>query len=135
MHVSRVRINYLLQRRPRRRLYTANSDDKEEKKGEEKEEIHAPIDQPTAHADPPIASIAAAQRPIKKPATRGLRALAVAREELDHDDRDGDGDGEGDGEEKREGNGFELIGLLAIFDRRVTIRSRLSTMLLRWVGK
>lgn len=37
-------------------------------------------------------------------ASRGLRALAVAFEELDHDDHEG------------EGNGFELIGLLAIFD-------------------
>jgi H+-transporting ATPase len=37
-------------------------------------------------------------------ATRGLRALAVAYEELDGDDFEG------------EGNGFELIGLLAIFD-------------------
>ncbi|CAE6479284.1 unnamed protein product [Rhizoctonia solani] len=35
---------------------------------------------------------------------RGLRALAVAYEELDHDNHEG------------EGNGFELIGLLAIFD-------------------
>ncbi|KAH7345401.1 hypothetical protein B0J17DRAFT_564259 [Rhizoctonia solani] len=37
-------------------------------------------------------------------AGRGLRALAVAYEELDHDNFEG------------EGNGFELIGLLAIFD-------------------
>ncbi|CAE6415903.1 unnamed protein product [Rhizoctonia solani] len=37
-------------------------------------------------------------------AGRGLRALAVAYEELDHDNYEG------------EGNGFELIGLLAIFD-------------------
>ncbi|CAE6447415.1 unnamed protein product [Rhizoctonia solani] len=37
-------------------------------------------------------------------AGRGLRALAVAYEELDHDNHEG------------EGNGFELIGLLAIFD-------------------
>jgi H+-transporting ATPase len=37
-------------------------------------------------------------------ASRGLRALAVAYEELDHDDHEG------------EGNGFELIGLLSIFD-------------------
>ncbi|KAF7336383.1 Plasma membrane ATPase [Mycena venus] len=37
-------------------------------------------------------------------ATRGLRALAVAYEELDGDDHEA------------EGNGFELIGLLAIFD-------------------
>ncbi|KAJ7701224.1 plasma-membrane proton-e [Mycena rosella] len=37
-------------------------------------------------------------------ATRGLRALAVAYEELDGDDFEA------------EGNGFELIGLLAIFD-------------------
>ncbi|KAJ7273941.1 hypothetical protein C8J57DRAFT_1128045 [Mycena rebaudengoi] len=37
-------------------------------------------------------------------ATRGLRALAVAYEELDGDDFE------------TEGNGFELIGLLAIFD-------------------
>ncbi|TFL04752.1 hypothetical protein BDV98DRAFT_543918 [Pterulicium gracile] len=37
-------------------------------------------------------------------AARGLRALAVAYEELDHDDHEG------------EGNGFELIGLLSIFD-------------------
>ncbi|KAF8761374.1 plasma membrane H -transporting ATPase [Rhizoctonia solani] len=37
-------------------------------------------------------------------ASRGLRALAVAYEELDHDNHEG------------EGNGFELIGLLAIFD-------------------
>ena len=35
---------------------------------------------------------------------RGLQALAVAYEELDHDDHEG------------EGNGFEFIGLLAIFD-------------------
>jgi H+-transporting ATPase len=37
-------------------------------------------------------------------ASRGLCALAVAYEELDHDNHEG------------EGNGFELIGLLAIFD-------------------
>ena len=37
-------------------------------------------------------------------ASHGLRALAVAYEELDHDDHEG------------EGNGFELIGLMAIFD-------------------
>ncbi|KAG8682658.1 plasma membrane H+-ATPase, partial [Ceratobasidium sp. 394] len=37
-------------------------------------------------------------------ASRGLRALAVAYEELDHQNHEG------------EGNGFELIGLLAIFD-------------------
>ncbi|KAG8691039.1 plasma membrane H+-ATPase [Ceratobasidium sp. 423] len=37
-------------------------------------------------------------------AGRGLRALAVAYEELDHDNHEG------------EGSGFELIGLLAIFD-------------------
>ncbi|KDQ07298.1 hypothetical protein BOTBODRAFT_38916 [Botryobasidium botryosum FD-172 SS1] len=41
---------------------------------------------------------------VEEFATRGLRALAVAYEELDHDDHEG------------EGNGFELIGLLAIFD-------------------
>lgn len=41
---------------------------------------------------------------VEEFATRGLRALAVAYEELDHDDPEG------------EGNGFELIGLLAIFD-------------------
>jgi len=41
---------------------------------------------------------------VEEFATRGLRALAVAYEELDCDDH------------KREGNGFELIGLLAIFD-------------------
>ncbi|KAJ7275735.1 hypothetical protein C8J57DRAFT_1434527 [Mycena rebaudengoi] len=40
----------------------------------------------------------------KNYATRGLRALAVAYEELDGDDFEA------------EGNGFELIGLLAIFD-------------------
>ncbi|KAG8727709.1 plasma membrane H+-ATPase, partial [Ceratobasidium sp. 423] len=37
-------------------------------------------------------------------ASCGLRALAVAYEGLDHDNHEG------------EGNGFELIGLLAIFD-------------------
>ncbi|KAG9079229.1 plasma membrane H+-ATPase, partial [Ceratobasidium sp. 370] len=37
-------------------------------------------------------------------ASRGLRALAVAYEELDHQNHEG------------EGNGFELVGLLAIFD-------------------
>ncbi len=41
---------------------------------------------------------------VEEFAMRGLRALAVAYEELDHDDHEG------------EGNGFELIGLLAIFD-------------------
>ncbi|CAE6386857.1 unnamed protein product [Rhizoctonia solani] len=41
---------------------------------------------------------------VTKLAGRGLRALAVAYEELDHDNFEG------------EGNGFELIGLLAIFD-------------------
>ncbi|KAG0693733.1 hypothetical protein DFH29DRAFT_816042 [Suillus ampliporus] len=41
---------------------------------------------------------------VEEFATRGLRALAVAYEELDGDDPEG------------EGNGFELIGLLAIFD-------------------
>ncbi|EJC97611.1 plasma-membrane proton-e [Fomitiporia mediterranea MF3/22] len=41
---------------------------------------------------------------VEEFATRGLRALAVAYEELDHEDHEG------------EGNGFELIGLLAIFD-------------------
>jgi H+-transporting ATPase len=41
---------------------------------------------------------------VEEFATRGLRALAVAYEELDHFDHEG------------EGNGFELIGLLAIFD-------------------
>lgn len=41
---------------------------------------------------------------VEEFASRGLRALAVAYEELDHDDHEG------------EGNGFELIGLLAIFD-------------------
>ena len=41
---------------------------------------------------------------VEEFATRGLRALAVAYEELDHLDHEG------------EGNGFELIGLLAIFD-------------------
>ncbi|TCD67347.1 plasma membrane H+-ATPase [Steccherinum ochraceum] len=41
---------------------------------------------------------------VEEYATRGLRALAVAYEELDGDDHEG------------EGNGFELIGLLAIFD-------------------
>ncbi|KAG8927920.1 plasma membrane H+-ATPase [Tulasnella sp. 419] len=41
---------------------------------------------------------------VEEFASRGLRALAVAYEELDHDDPEG------------EGNGFELIGLLAIFD-------------------
>ena len=41
---------------------------------------------------------------VEEFATRGLRALAVAFEELDHDDPEG------------EGNGFELVGLLAIFD-------------------
>lgn len=41
---------------------------------------------------------------VEEFATRGLRALAVAFEELDHDDHEG------------EGNGFELVGLLAIFD-------------------
>ncbi|KZS96277.1 plasma-membrane proton-e [Sistotremastrum niveocremeum HHB9708] len=41
---------------------------------------------------------------VEEFASRGLRALAVAYEELDHTDHEG------------EGNGFELIGLLAIFD-------------------
>ncbi|KAH7906010.1 hypothetical protein BJ138DRAFT_1016874, partial [Hygrophoropsis aurantiaca] len=41
---------------------------------------------------------------VEEFATRGLRALAVAYEELDGDDHEA------------EGNGFELIGLLAIFD-------------------
>jgi H+-transporting ATPase len=41
---------------------------------------------------------------VEEFATRGLRALAVAFEELDHDDHEG------------QGNGFELVGLLAIFD-------------------
>ncbi|KAJ7094405.1 hypothetical protein C8R44DRAFT_645477 [Mycena epipterygia] len=41
---------------------------------------------------------------VKEYAKRGLRALAVAYEELDGDDP------------MAEGNGFELIGLLAIFD-------------------
>lgn len=41
---------------------------------------------------------------VEEFASRGLRALAIAYEELDHDDHEG------------EGNGFELIGLLAIFD-------------------
>ncbi|KAK7021921.1 hypothetical protein VNI00_017150 [Paramarasmius palmivorus] len=41
---------------------------------------------------------------VEEYATRGLRALAVAYEELDGDDPEA------------EGNGFELIGLLAIFD-------------------
>ncbi|CCM02138.1 uncharacterized protein FIBRA_04215 [Fibroporia radiculosa] len=41
---------------------------------------------------------------VEEFAVRGLRALAVAYEELDHDDHEG------------EGNGFELIGLLPIFD-------------------
>ncbi|KAI0042080.1 plasma-membrane proton-e [Auriscalpium vulgare] len=41
---------------------------------------------------------------VEEFAARGLRALAVAYEELDHEDHEG------------EGNGFELIGLLAIFD-------------------
>ena len=41
---------------------------------------------------------------VEEFATRGLRALAVAYEEVDGDEHD------------NEGNGFELIGLLAIFD-------------------
>lgn len=41
---------------------------------------------------------------VEEFATRGLRALAVAYEEVDGDDHE------------NEGNGFELIGLLAIFD-------------------
>ncbi|KAE9396724.1 plasma-membrane proton-e [Gymnopus androsaceus JB14] len=41
---------------------------------------------------------------VEEYATRGLRALAVAYEELDGDDHEA------------EGTGFELIGLLAIFD-------------------
>jgi H+-transporting ATPase len=41
---------------------------------------------------------------VEEFAQRGLRALAVAYEELDGDDH------------RMEGNGFELIGLLAIFD-------------------
>ncbi len=41
---------------------------------------------------------------VEEFAGRGLRALAVAYEELDHNDHEG------------EGNGFELVGLLAIFD-------------------
>jgi len=41
---------------------------------------------------------------VEEYASRGLRALAVAYEELDGDDPEA------------EGNGFELIGLLAIFD-------------------
>jgi len=41
---------------------------------------------------------------VEEYATRGLRALAVAYEELDNENHES------------EGNGFELIGLLAIFD-------------------
>lgn len=41
---------------------------------------------------------------VEEFARRGLRALAVAFEDVEHDDPKG------------EGNGFELIGLLAIFD-------------------
>jgi len=41
---------------------------------------------------------------VEEYANRGLRTLAVAYEELDHNDHEGDG------------NGFELIGLLTIFD-------------------
>ncbi|KAF8594457.1 plasma-membrane proton-e [Ceratobasidium sp. AG-I] len=41
---------------------------------------------------------------VQEFAARGLRALAVAFEELDHDNHEG------------EGNGFELVGLLALFD-------------------
>ncbi|KAF8474387.1 plasma-membrane proton-e [Russula ochroleuca] len=41
---------------------------------------------------------------VEEFASRGLRALAVAYEELEGDDHDA------------EGNGFELVGLLAIFD-------------------
>ncbi|KAJ7032406.1 hypothetical protein C8F04DRAFT_959106 [Mycena alexandri] len=44
------------------------------------------------------------EKDVEGYATRGLRALAVAYEELDGDDFEA------------EGNGFELIGLLAIFD-------------------
>ena len=41
---------------------------------------------------------------VEEYATHGLHALAVAYEEVDGDDHEA------------EGNGFELIGLLAIFD-------------------
>ncbi|EIM89254.1 plasma-membrane proton-e [Stereum hirsutum FP-91666 SS1] len=44
------------------------------------------------------------EQDVEEFATRGLRALAVAYEDVNGDDHEG------------EGNGFELIGLLAIFD-------------------
>lgn len=46
------------------------------------------------------------ERGVEEFAPRGLRALAVTFEDLDHDDHEG------------EGNGLELVGLLAIFDPR-----------------
>ena len=53
---------------------------------------------------------------IEEFASRGLRALAVAYEEFEGDDPEADG------------NSFELIGLLAIFDPRVTIPNKRLTM-------
>ena len=53
---------------------------------------------------------------VEEFASRGLHALAVAYEELEGDDPEADG------------NGFELIGLLAIFDPRVTIPNKRLTM-------
>ncbi|EIW74876.1 calcium ATPase transmembrane domain M-containing protein [Coniophora puteana RWD-64-598 SS2] len=55
---------------------------------------------------------------VEEFATRGLRALAVAYEELDGDDPEGEGDG------------FELIGLLAIFDLREETKQTIDDALL-----
>ena len=57
---------------------------------------------------------------VEESASRDLHALTVAYEELGGDDPEADG------------NGFELIGLLAIFDPRVTIPNKRLTM--RWLS-
>ena len=57
---------------------------------------------------------------IEEFTSRGLRALAVAYVELEGDDPEADG------------NGFELIGLLAIFNPRVTIPNKQLTM--QWLS-
>ncbi|TFY76240.1 hypothetical protein EWM64_g7776 [Hericium alpestre] len=60
---------------------------------------------------------------VEEFATRGLRTLAVAHEELDGQDPEAGG------------YSFERIGVLAIFDPRMRISSRPSTTLLRSVLK
>ncbi len=62
------------------------------------------------------------EQDVEEYATRGLRALAVAFEEVPGDDP------------QAEGEGFELIGLLAIFDPPAKTPSKLSTMRLPWVS-